>query len=174
MPPRKAELRRRAIKASRTKVSPEEREGKKVVKARSGGLCEACGMRRAAEWHHRKNRSQGGTWDVVNGLHLCLVCHAFVGDKRHAARARGWVVLRNEQPDDVPVLRRDSWVWLRAGGRIEAIENYRGGPWDCPFHLERDRAAGGPLRCGLGVLHDGDHECGLVTWPQTSKELAHG
>jgi hypothetical protein len=31
---------------------------------------------------------------------------------------------------------------------------------------------GGGLRCALDVLHDGDHECGLVLWPHTSEERA--
>jgi hypothetical protein len=75
-------------------------------------------------------------------------------------------VWSHEDPAQVPVL-------LGEDGSIVPVLKYTGGPWQCMNHLDRDRSVGGPLRCGLGVLHDGDHECGLVTWPQTSKEKAN-
>jgi hypothetical protein len=82
-------------------------------------------------------------------------------------------VWSHEDPAQVPVLRRGYWVLLGEDGSIVPVLKYTGGPWQCMNHLDRDRSVGGPLRCGLGVLHDGDHECGLVTWPQTSKEKAN-
>lgn len=179
MPPRKKGLTRTRMKAYRPKVSPEEKDGKKVARARSGRLCEACGMRDAFDWQHRKNRAQMGTWSPENGLDVCRPCHSWIhGHARdggpNAARALGWTVWSHEDPAVVPVRRRGYWVLLAEDGLIVPVLKYRGGPWQCMNHLERDRSAGGPLRCGLGVLHDGDHECGLVFWPQTSKEMAHG
>lgn len=147
-----------------------ERLGRRVVRARSGGLCEACGMRRAVEWHHRRNRSQQGTWDPANGLHVCRQCHAWITNNPYGARAHGWSVLSHEDPAVVPLLRRaDAWVVLGGDGAVLPVERYTGGPWQC---LSWSREGG--LRCALGVLHEGDHECGLTRWSATSEEKAHG
>lgn len=177
--PLKRKKRLKAGSSVKTGKRVAEKNGKDVVQARSGGLCEACGMRDAADWQHRKNRSQLGSWSPTNGLGVCRPCHDWIhGHSRdggpNAARARGWTVWSHEDPAEVPVRRRGYWVLLAEDGSITPVIGYTGGPWQCMNHLERDRSAGGPLRCGLGVLHDGDHECGLVTWPQTSKEMAHG
>jgi hypothetical protein len=167
---RRTALQCRRMRTYRAVVSPAERHGKDVVRARSGGLCEACGMRPAKEWQHRKRRSQGGTWDPANGLDLCRADHRFATVEPVLGRNRGWVVWSHEDPASVPVLRRDSWVLLGSDGSVTPVEDYTGGPTQCeavnagPF--------GGGLRCALGVLHDGDHECGLVRWPHTSEERA--
>jgi 5-methylcytosine-specific restriction endonuclease McrA len=166
-PLKRTELKRKTrLRSVRPAMSPAERHGKDVVRARSGGLCEACGMRRAAEVHHRKNRSQGGTWDPANLLDVCRTCHRWVGAERPSARARGWAVWRDDDPAALPVLRRDTWVLLAADGQLTPVIRYTGAPW------AQCESTNGPLRCALGVLHDPDHECGLVTWPVLSEERA--
>lgn len=147
-----------------------QRRGRALVGARSGGLCECCGMRQAAEWQHRVRRSQGGTWDGANGLHACRPCHKWITEHPKQARIRGWHVWSHEDPASVPVLRRDSWVLLTADGGLVAVLHHSGGPEPCEGVLDRPGEPG--LRCGLGEWHDGDHECGLVTWPVSSEERA--
>lgn len=117
MPPRKKGLKRRAIKASRPKVSPEEREGKKIVRARSGGLCEACGERRAAHWHHRVNRSQMGKWDPWNGMDVCVECHAWIGDFPKSAGVLGWHLESHQDPAAEELRYRGQWVVLHSDSR---------------------------------------------------------
>lgn len=168
---RRTSLQRRQMRTFRAVMSPAERHGKDVVAARSGGLCEACGMRRVADVHHRKNRSQGGTWDPANLLGLCRTCHDWIGGNRAVARARGWAVFRGDDPALTAVLRRGSWVVLGGDGAVTPILNYPGADWG-QCESEVARPTGGGLRCALGVLHDGDHECGLVRWPHTSEERA--
>jgi hypothetical protein len=168
---RRTPLHRRRMRTARPVVSPAERAGRKVVSARSGGLCECCGMRRATDWQHRQNRSQQGAWAPSNGLHACRECHRWIHANPRRARARGWTVWSHERPADEAVLRRGDWVALGDDGAvIEVIGEYTGGPWQC--ESVHPGPLGGGLRCALGVLHDGDHECGLVLWPYTSEERA--
>lgn len=180
---RRAPLKRSAPLARRKPTStmtPAEREAKKaeraarkVVRARSGGVCEVCGMRRATDFHHRRNVSQGGLWTAENGLHIDRSCHVWITANPVGARVWGWTVWSTEVPAEVALWRRsDAWVLFNGNGSIVPVLRYMGGPYQCMSHL--DRPSGGALRCALGVLHDGDHECGLVTWPQTSKEKVHG
>lgn len=110
---RKAGLKSRAINAARPKVSPEERVGKDIVHARSRGLCETCGVREAAHWHHRVNRSQMGTWAPQNGLHVCVECHAWIGDNPNGAAVLGWHLESHQDPAVEPVRYRGQWVVLR-------------------------------------------------------------
>lgn len=80
-----------------------EASARRAVYTRSGGVCEACLSRRATEWHHRKNRSQGGPWSPENGLHLCSACHAWITAHPEAAVAVGWAVRGHADPAQVPV-----------------------------------------------------------------------
>lgn len=110
----KTGLKSRAINASRPKMSPEEKDGRDVVRARSGGVCEACGDRRAAHWHHRKNRSQLGEWDPRNGMHVCVPCHAWIGDFPTSAGVLGWHLESHQDPTVEPLRYRGRWVVLGA------------------------------------------------------------
>lgn len=73
-----------------------EKACRRVVAARSGGLCEICGHCRAATMHHRRKRSQGGPWAPSNVLHLCgdgtTGCHGLITNTRTVFYARGWLV----------------------------------------------------------------------------------
>lgn len=99
-------LRRSGRLKKRPKVTRDELEARALVSARSG-VCECCGTARATDWHHRKNRSQGGIWSASNGLGLCRECHMDVtdswGDRRKYYRETGVIVLSHEDPFTVPV-----------------------------------------------------------------------
>lgn len=128
-------------------------------------------MRPAAEVHHRKRRTQGGTWSPANLLHLCRIDHSWITGNPTGARPGGWAIWRADDPGEVPVLRRGSWVVLGDDGAVTpVVGEYSGGPGDCEGVLDRPGEPG--LRCGLGEWHEGDHECGLVTWPVSIEERA--
>ena len=44
---------------------------KRIIRARSKGVCEGCGKAPATEMHHRQYRSRGGLSVASNGLWLC-------------------------------------------------------------------------------------------------------
>ena len=71
---------RQAKKATQSKC---EREAKADVWARAKGRCERCGRwvtrgvdsLAAGHVHHRRKRSQGGTWQAKDLICLCTFCH---------------------------------------------------------------------------------------------------
>ena len=98
------------------------------VMARSGGLCEHCNHRQGHEYHHRRNRGQGGSKDPRSGyasncLLLCNSCHRWATDHKPEAMEVG-VVVSNfcPEPASVPVWRRDVWVLLDDEGGIAPVE----------------------------------------------------
>jgi hypothetical protein len=97
-------------------------QGRTIVAARSGGLCEICALAPAREWHHRKNRSQGGTWAASNGMHLCGADHAYITEHPEQAAANGWTVKSYEDPTTEPVLRRGKWMLLDDSGGVYAMD----------------------------------------------------
>lgn len=102
-------LTRRVTKAKRAKVTAEERNGRKIVRDRSQGRCEIGIGCVATEQHHRRNRSQGGSWKPSNLLHLCHVHHSHVTTNPQAAREQGWAVASHQDPAHTP-------VWLAGRG----------------------------------------------------------
>jgi 5-methylcytosine-specific restriction endonuclease McrA len=62
--------------------------------ARSRGICELCGWGVAIHRHHRMRRSQGGTNDLENLLHLCRACHDTVHAYPALSYDRGWLLRR--------------------------------------------------------------------------------
>jgi len=114
-------LTQRIVKTKRAKVTAAERNARKVVRARSGGICEICGHAAATNFGHRKNRSQGGQWSASNGLDLCgsgsTGCHGHATVNPALARERGWAVLSTQDPAEVPVfLAGHGWVFLLEDG----------------------------------------------------------
>ena len=93
-----------------------------ILRGRSGGMCEICGIAPATNWHHRKNRSQGGKDDLANALHLdgsgTTGCHGHVTDHPAEAYEKGWSVRSGFNPADVPVLLAGRWVLLTNSGHI--------------------------------------------------------
>lgn len=99
-----------------------QHQGRTLVAARSGGLCEICALAPAREWHHRKNRSQGGTWAASNGMHLCPADHAWITEHPDQAAANGWTVRSYHDPAVTTCLRRGKWVLLDNEGGVSAVD----------------------------------------------------
>lgn len=102
-----------------TEAVPES-AGRRIVRERSGGLCELalpdlC-MGRAAGAHHRKNRSQGGTWSPSNLLDACgsgtTGCHGWVTTNPTKANELGLALKSYQDPLEVPAMMR--WGWQRS------------------------------------------------------------
>lgn len=92
-----------------------EANGRAVVYARSGGLCEVC-RRPAASVHHRVKRGQGGTWNPANLLHLCgdgtMWCHGWIEGHPQHALALGLWLLNGTDPLTRPAYLHP-WMWWR-------------------------------------------------------------
>lgn len=93
-----------------------EKTCRSVVTQRSERICECCGLNRACQKHHRKNRSQGGLWSPENILDLCPGCHTFITEHPSEACLKGWSVRSTEDPAEVPVLCRGVLVLLDSLG----------------------------------------------------------
>jgi len=117
-PKAKPSVRRPAPKVDRGS----QQSARALVAARSGGLCEVCSIAAAREWHHRKNRSQGGRWSAANGLYVCTPDHAWITEHPEQARRNGWAVPGSADPAEVPVLRRGLLVMLDDEGGVSAVE----------------------------------------------------
>lgn len=106
----RTELKRNGpVKPRKPTTTSAERIARRTVRARSQGVCERCGMRQATEFHHRRNRSQGGEWTTACGVDLCHTCHAWIGDNPAASYTLGWLVPNGATPEAWPVLRLGSW-----------------------------------------------------------------
>jgi hypothetical protein len=85
-------------------------------------MCELCALARATNWHHRKNRSQGGQHVRSNALHLSgsgtTGCHGMVTESPERAYERGWSVRSGFDPAEVPVLYGGDWAFLADDGRV--------------------------------------------------------
>ncbi len=79
---------------------------RKMVAARSGGVCELCGDEPAVHHHHRRLRHRAGPGDthgVANGLHMCTRCHDQAHrDPKYATRM-GVIVPSGFDPATEPV-----------------------------------------------------------------------
>jgi hypothetical protein len=84
-------------------VRKDEKEARRLVRERSGGVCEICSAARATDWHHRRNRSQGGKWTAANGMDLCRSCHRGITDTREEFYTVGWLVRSWEDEQAKPV-----------------------------------------------------------------------
>lgn len=101
-----------------------ERRARRVVERRSGGWCETCDAAPATDWHHRKNRSQGGRWTAGNGLHVCRGCHHYITTHPAIARDHGWSVSATAEPSAARVwLRRHGgWCLLSDAGDVTPLD----------------------------------------------------
>lgn len=83
-----------------------ERDCKAGVEARSDGLCERCG-RQGHTFHHRKNRSAGGRWELANIVKLCgdgtQLCHGWVTTHPMLAMEEGFHIRSWDDPEGVPI-----------------------------------------------------------------------
>lgn len=96
---------------------------RELLQKRSGGICEICMVAYATNWHHRKNRSQGGGNELSNAMHLCgsgtTGCHGRVTENPAEAYHYGWSVRSGHNPVDVPVWMGWQWVLLLDDGGLE-------------------------------------------------------
>ena len=99
-----------------------ERTARVLVARRSGGMCEAGYDAEATEVHHRINRSQGGTWDPANLLHLCHRHHHWITTNPRGAALKRWTLPRGSEPGIEPAfMARWGFVLLTSqGGLIES------------------------------------------------------
>ena len=85
-------------------------------------MCEICGITPATNWHHRKNRSQGGGNELSNAMHLCgsgnTGCHGRVTENPADAYHYGWSVLSGHNPAEMPVWMGWRWVLLHDDGTV--------------------------------------------------------
>jgi len=89
------------------------------VKGRNpSGRCEYCGKNPANDMHHRRNRSQGGTWCPSNIIWLCRLCHHKVTTHPQWAKSVG-LMLDNE-PEEPAAVR----VKLANGQLLELHDRF--------------------------------------------------
>jgi hypothetical protein len=119
-------LTRRIVKNKRAKVTPEERHTRKILRERSGGICEVCGHAPAESVHHRKKA--GREWTPSNTLHTCgdgvRGCHGHIEANPNAAKEQGWWLIPIQVPARTPVwLAGRGFVFLSDSGDIfDSIE----------------------------------------------------
>jgi len=106
-------------------MTKQEKQARRLVRERSGGICEVCGLRPATNFQHRKNRSQGGRWSAANGLDVCgsgtTGCHGEIHSSPSKAYAAGWSVHSWSDETEVPVRTRFGLVFLDAEGGYEVV-----------------------------------------------------
>ena len=106
---------------------------------RSNGMCELCSLAKATNWHHRKNRSQGGQHVLSNALHLCgsgtTGCHGMVTESPARAYDRGWSVRSRFDTQGVPVVYQGDWRILTDDGGVFVPPQGPGRCERCGFHV---------------------------------------
>ena len=98
-----------------------------TIIARADRYCERCGLWPGIEAHHRRPRGMGGTNRhstnyASAGLWLCRTCHHDIETHRTEAIDKGWLVRQTEEPLDVPVLYRGTWVRLDDLGNLHDVD----------------------------------------------------
>lgn len=93
-----------------------EREARRIVRARSVGVCELCGVNAATSWSHRRSRGQGGPWRPANGLDVCgsgtELCHGWLEANPALAAAGGWRLVHDDRdPELVYCYLRPRQAW---------------------------------------------------------------
>jgi len=96
-----------------------------IVEARSGGVCELCGVRRAESMHHRKLRRHDDH-RAANLVHLCgsgtTGCHGWVHANPAAAYGLGFMVRGAFNPRTARVmLAAHGWVRLLDSGDVVPV-----------------------------------------------------
>ena len=100
---------------------------RRTIIERADRWCESCGLEPGREAHHRRPRGMGGTKrESTNtpsaGLWLCRSCHTYIETNRAEALACGRLVRQTDEPADVPVLYRGTWVLLDDLGGLRDVE----------------------------------------------------
>jgi len=92
---------------------------RRLIVARSGGVCEGCGVAPAAQIHHRLFKSRSGFGNPANGLHVCGFgnnqndgCHG-TAHAGYVGESLGWSIRSGFDPLLVPTFRRVDATWCR-------------------------------------------------------------
>lgn len=98
-----------------------------LVRKRSGGVCEACGLETAVLHHHRRPRRRDGwrpgTNEPSNALHLGVDCNERIEHQdRAGALALGQLLHAEQDPAAEPVLYRGARVLLADDGSVLPVE----------------------------------------------------
>ncbi|MFC9767756.1 HNH endonuclease [Rhodococcus jostii] len=102
-------------------IAGSEQKTRRVIAARSEGMCEYCGL-----WgytiHHRVKQSQGGVWSPVNCIALCghgtTGHHGWVEHHPNAAARVGLHVRPWQDPAEVMVRYRGRMAFLTDDGQV--------------------------------------------------------
>lgn len=105
-------------------------KARKLLTRRSGGRCEICGRRPATNAQHRKNRSQGGSWDLSNLIHVCgsgtTGCHGDIHARPETSYANGWSVRQALKPSAIPAWLMGDYgrvyMWLHDDGTKSEVD----------------------------------------------------
>lgn len=99
-------------------------KSRSLLRERSDRICEVCGLARATNAHHRKNRSQGGGDELSNLLDVCgsgtTGCHGWITENPATSYLNGWSVRQPDSPLEVPVFYRGTFVVLDDLGNMHA------------------------------------------------------
>lgn len=104
---------------------------RRLVRERSGGLCEVCGTAKATNYQHRKGKahcSPEEMWAPSNGLDVCghgnaTGCHGLIHQNPTGAKANGWTVPSWGDPKSTAVYRLSQLVLLSDDGSFEPVES---------------------------------------------------
>jgi len=106
--------------------NPGEAKTRKLVKKRSGGWCERCGIAPAESVHHRWKKGQGGPWSGSNCVHLCgdgrRLCHGYAELNPDDANSEGLHLRWWQDAEAEKFLYRGRWVLLDNSGGVTPIE----------------------------------------------------
>lgn len=102
-------------------MKKEEKEARRLVRERSGGVCEICGEQKATNFQHRKARSHSGPWTASNGLDVCGMgntfgCHGYLHQNPDIACENGWSVKSWDNETAIPVRTANGLVLLNNEG----------------------------------------------------------
>lgn len=114
----------------KTEGAMSQAEARRLVRERSGGMCEVCGAARATNYQHRKGKAHCSPlelWIPSNGLDVCghgntSGCHGLIHQNPTAAIANGWTVPSWGDPRTAPVYRLSQRVLLHDDGSFEPYE----------------------------------------------------
>jgi 5-methylcytosine-specific restriction protein A len=95
---------------------------KKILLARSKGLCEYCNKPvDTPQYHHRRPRGMGGTkrtnsGDPENGVVVHLHCHISIESDREQSLFSGFLVWQSHDPLTTPIVINGEWFLLNNDG----------------------------------------------------------
>jgi 5-methylcytosine-specific restriction protein A len=108
-------------------------EVRQLVRIRSGGRCECCGLPATdMALHHRRTRGMGSTRradtnTASNAFNACGSCHRLIESCRTQSYFNGWLVRQTKSPLTTAVLYRGEWRLIDDQGYTYRIPTPIGG-----------------------------------------------